>query len=138
MGFSARKVGRYFDSMAGRLFLLLLIGVIGSACLALGLANVRRQADLQQLNLAFIASRAQDFISLLNGASSAVRRSLVNQGIPGLHRATGKERPISWDTQFTAVLAARDFGAGSRASPFTPRSTAGSYQYAWSTAPALP
>ena len=55
---------RYFGSMAGRLFLFLLIGVMGSASIALGMANVRRQADLRRIRLERLTERVQDYISL--------------------------------------------------------------------------
>jgi hypothetical protein len=64
---------RYFGSMAGRLFLLLLLGVMGSASIALGMADVRRQADLRRIRLERVSDRVQDFISLVNSAPGPLR-----------------------------------------------------------------
>lgn len=106
------KMPRHLDSMTGRLFLLLVIGVIGSALLALGLASARRRADLDQINLAFIANRVQDFVSIVNSAPPSLRAAILAQGIPGLHTVTGRERAEAVDPRLTAMLAARQRGTG--------------------------
>lgn len=103
---------RYFDSMGGRLFLVLLIGVTASACLALGLANARHRADLERLNLQWIASRVQDFISLANSAPPALRRTMINRGVAGLHEVNGNEVAIRRDPELSEILASRGIAAG--------------------------
>jgi signal transduction histidine kinase len=75
---------RYFGSMAGRLFLFLLIGVSASASLALGVADVRRQSDLRRIELDRAVDRVQDFVSLANSQPRPVREQLVKAGVPGL------------------------------------------------------
>jgi signal transduction histidine kinase len=74
----------YFGSMAGRLFIFLLIGVIGSASLALGAADMRRQSDLRRIGQERLADRLQDYVSLTNSASGALRARLIADGVPGL------------------------------------------------------
>jgi signal transduction histidine kinase len=98
---------RYFGSMAGRLFLFLLIGVMGSASIALGMADVRRQADLRRIQLERLSERVQDFISLVNSAPGPLRVELISRGIIGLRPASGEEKIERADTKLTQRLNSR-------------------------------
>ena len=98
---------RYFASMTGRLFVFLLIGVIGSASLALGIADARRRADLQRIRLERLADRVQDFITFANRASDELRVKLISGGVPGLYPASGEEQIESVDTELTQRLTTR-------------------------------
>jgi signal transduction histidine kinase len=101
------NVQRYFGSMAGRLFLLLLVGVIGSASLALGLADLRRQSDMRRINMERVADRLQDLISVINSAPTPVRTKLLSEGIPGLHPPFGTEEITGTDPELTRLLDSR-------------------------------
>jgi signal transduction histidine kinase len=104
---------RYFGSMAGRLFLVLLVGVMGSASIALGMADVRRQADLRRIQLERLSDRIQDFISLVNSAPRALRVEMISRGITGLRPASGEEKIERADTELTQRLNSR-IGSGIR------------------------
>jgi signal transduction histidine kinase len=104
---------RYFGSMAGRLFLFLLVGVIGSASIALGMADMRRQADLRRIQLERLSDRIQDFISMVNGAPAPLRAELISRGISGLRPASGEEKIAKADTELTQQLNSR-IGPGIR------------------------
>ncbi|MEA3134137.1 MAG: hypothetical protein QOG17_1983 [Gammaproteobacteria bacterium] len=104
---------RYFGSMAGRLFLLLLVGVMGSASIALGMADVRRQADLRRIQLERLSDRIQDFISMVNSAPQPLRVELISRGINGLRPASGEEKIERADTALTQRLNSR-IGSGIR------------------------
>jgi signal transduction histidine kinase len=110
---------RYFGSMAGRLFLLLLVGVMGSASIALGMADIRRQADLRRIRLERISDRVQDFISLVNSAPAPLRMELISRGITGLRPASGAEKIEKADTELTQRLNSR-IGPGIRADHVIP------------------
>jgi signal transduction histidine kinase len=110
---------RYFGSMAGRLFLLLLLGVMGSASIALGMADVRRQADLRRIRLERISDRVQDFISLVNNAPAPLRMELISRGLTGLRPASGAEKIEKADTELTQRLSSR-IGPGIRADRMIP------------------
>jgi hypothetical protein len=105
---------RYFGSMTGRLFVFLLIGVIGSASVALGIADARRRADLQRIRLERLVDRVQDFIAFANNASATLRPKLMSAGVPGLYPASGAERIMSVDRELTQRLSNR-IGGGVRA-----------------------
>src|SRR3984893_1219391 len=94
----------YFRSMAGRLFLFLLVGVIGSASLALGMADMRRQADLRRIQSERLSDRVQDFISLANSAPRPLRGDLISGGISGLRPASGEEKIERADSELTERL----------------------------------
>src|ERR1700737_5120190 len=83
---------RYFGSMAGRLFLFLLVGVIVSASVALGMADVRRQADLRRIQWERLSDRIQDFISLVNSAPEPLRLQMISRGVSGRRPAPGEEK----------------------------------------------
>jgi len=108
------KLQRYFGSMAGRLFVFLLIGVVSSASLALVLADVRRYSDIQRINLERIADRVQDYVSFLNGTPTALREKVVSQGILGLRPPVGTEKVLEGDDRLTKLLVSR-IGPSSRA-----------------------
>jgi signal transduction histidine kinase len=98
---------RFFGSMAGRLFAFLLIGVVGSASLALVLADVRRYSDLERINLERVADRTQDFVSLLNGAPTGLRDRMLSEGILGLRPPLGTEKLLEKDDKLTKLLSSR-------------------------------
>src|SRR5260221_13911553 len=97
---------RYFGSMAGRLFLFLLVGVIVSASVALGMADVRRQADLRRIQWERLSDRIQDFISLVNSAPEPLRLRMISHGVGGLRPANGDEKIEKTDTELTRRLTA--------------------------------
>jgi len=113
------KPQRYLGSMAGRLFVFLLIGIIGSACLALGLADARRRSDLHQVQLERVVDRVQDLRSLANRASPALKAELAANGVPGLRPLAGTERVVEPDQELSQRLAMR-MGAGVKAETITP------------------
>src|ERR1700736_5762659 len=104
---------RYFGSMAGRLFLFLLVGVIVSASVALGMADVRRQADLRRIQWERLSDRIQDFISLVNSAPEPLRLQMISRGVSGLRPASGEEKIERADTDLTQRLNSR-IGSGIR------------------------
>src|ERR1700730_16083058 len=103
----------YFRSMAGRLFLFLLVGVMGSASIALGMADMRREADLRRIQLERLSDRIQDFISLVDSAPEPLRTELISHGIHGLRPASGEEKIDRADTELTQRLNSR-IGSGIR------------------------
>ncbi len=89
----------YFGTMAGRLFVLLLVGVIGSATLALAMADARRTADLHHLRLERVVDRLADFISLADRSSEPLRAELLENGVTGIREASGREQTIRPDPE---------------------------------------
>jgi signal transduction histidine kinase len=112
---------RYFGSMAGRLFLFLLVGVIGSASLALGLASMRRHSDMERINLERVVDRTQDLVSLINSAPKPLRAKMLSEGILGLRPPQGNERLLGPDAELTRQLVSR-LGPGSQARRADPSS----------------
>lgn len=110
---------RYFGSMAGRLFIFLLIGVVSAASLALLLADVRRHYDLERINLERVADRVQDYVSLLNGTPAALRNQVISKGILGLRSPVGTEKIIEDDYRLAKLLVLR-IGPSSRAQKAQP------------------
>lgn len=98
---------RYFGSMAGRLFVFLLIGVIGAASLALTMANARRATDLQRIRVERIADRMGVFLTLVDNASGPFREQLLDKGVPGIKRASGHETILGEDERMERGLTPR-------------------------------
>jgi signal transduction histidine kinase len=105
---------KYFNSIAGFLFLLLLIGSIGSASLALSIADWRQQSDLQRRHDERSAESVQDFIAVMDHAPEKLRPVLLKAGIPGVRPASGKEKTQKLDAGLTRELVSR-LGPGARA-----------------------
>jgi signal transduction histidine kinase len=98
---------RYFGSMAGRLFVFLLIGVVGAATLALSMADSRRASDLHHIRLERLADRMGDFLSLVDNTSEPLREELLTKGVPGIRRASGSEIIIGTDSRMMRGLSPR-------------------------------
>jgi signal transduction histidine kinase len=97
----------YIGTMAGRLFVFLLLGVITSATLALAFADVQRQADLNRIRADRVIDRMSDFLSVADHAQEPLRSELLANGVNGIRPANGKE-VIQWvDTELTNGLEAR-------------------------------
>lgn len=98
---------RYLASMAGQLFLTLLLGMLAAALMATLLANAKRQQDMQRQSLARSADRLQDYVQLLDSANAELRARLLELGGPGVLLMPEKMEGLGVDAAFTAVLAAR-------------------------------
>jgi signal transduction histidine kinase len=109
----------YFDSMAGRLFVFLLVGVVSSAGLALGIADLHRQADLGRLRWERLADRVQDFVSLADNAPSSLRTELMTNGVPGIYPSQGQEQVLKPEAELTQRLTRR-FGPNISAAAVEP------------------
>jgi signal transduction histidine kinase len=101
------KLRHFFSTMAGRLFVFLLIGVVGSATLALALADRQRQSDLLRIRFERLVDRMSDFLTVADNAPEPLRVELLANGVTGIRRATGTERIERRDSELTKRLAAR-------------------------------
>ena len=95
---------RYFGSMAGRLFVFLLIGVVTSASLALGVADMRRQADMHGIRVARLVDRVQDFVAVANSTSAPARARLARSGVPGLLPINSRQKTMKTDDELSQRL----------------------------------
>lgn len=98
---------RYLASMAGRLFLILLAGMLAAAVVATLLANAKRRQDFDRQNMARTADRLQGFVQLLDGGSAELRARLLDLGGPGVRLAPQDAQGRGRDPGFSAVLAGR-------------------------------
>jgi signal transduction histidine kinase len=97
----------FFATMAGRLFVFLLIGVVGSAALALALADRQRHSDLQRIRFERLVDRMSDFLSVADQASEPLRAELLANGVTGIRRASGAEAVQQLDVELTRRLQER-------------------------------
>jgi signal transduction histidine kinase len=97
---------RYVDTIAGRLFVLLLVGTLGSAALVMAYADAQRRADLRGMRVDRLADRLSDFLSLVDHAQEPLRAYLLANRIGGIRAANGREATSKEDTALTAVLSA--------------------------------
>ncbi|MBX3484720.1 ATP-binding protein [Phenylobacterium sp.] len=104
---------RFVDSMAGRIFLILLVGIVLSALLALTLADGRRRAEVDQLRLEGVADRTQYVWEQLGRAPEPERTRLAREGAAGV-RATLATTTAPSDVALTRLLTER-LGAAAQA-----------------------
>ncbi|HTK34042.1 MAG TPA: ATP-binding protein [Caulobacteraceae bacterium] len=100
-------VVRYFGSIAGLLFVILLIGALSSATLAWEIADAHRRSDIQRIRFDRVVDRVEDFVLTTDRVPAAFRKNLILQGFSDLHSPTGRERASSADPELAARLAAR-------------------------------
>jgi len=97
----------FFNSMSGRMFLILLFGSGISASVALLLAETSRRSELREFHLERSADRIQDFVALLNKADEDLRRQLSVDGARGIRVARSSAVAGAPDPAFTARLQRR-------------------------------
>ncbi len=78
-----KRLRLFLSSMAGRLFVILLVGMMVAAIGATLLAESRRQQEFERQNLARIADRLQGFVNLLDG-NPELRSRLLAVGGPSV------------------------------------------------------
>lgn len=100
-----RRVRGFLSSMAGRLFLILLIGMGVAAIGASMLVDVRRQAEFERQQAVRTADRLQGFVHLLD-ANPELRTRLLSAGA-GIRLAPEDVREQGADTELMAVLVQR-------------------------------
>lgn len=101
-----KRLRLFLSSMAGRLFVILLVGMMVAAIGATLLAESRRQQEFERQNLARIADRLQGFINLLDG-NPELRSRLLAVGGPSVREVKDDFRVGDVDQALMAVLAAR-------------------------------
>jgi signal transduction histidine kinase len=102
-----RRLRGYLSSMAGRLFLILLLGMLAAAVVATLLANAKRRQDFERQEMARTADRLQGYVELLDGTPPELRAKLLDLGGPGVRPAPADARGHGGDADFAALLAAR-------------------------------
>jgi signal transduction histidine kinase len=100
------KLLRYADTMAGRLFVLLLAGVVGTAIIALAYADAQRGSDLRGMRVDRVGDRLVDFLSLVDHAHEPLRAYLLANRIGGIRTVSGKEVILKEDPALAAGLTA--------------------------------
>ena len=96
-----------FSTMAGRIFLILLIGILLSASIALALADGKRRADLERVRLERVADRTQFFVSLLDRADQSERDLLLAGGDPTARGVSSDYLSGAKDAAMSELLGAR-------------------------------
>jgi signal transduction histidine kinase len=101
------NIARFLATMAGRLFVLLLIGIIASAALALTLSEREREAEISRIRYDRTGERMADFLAIVDRAPRGLRAELISAGVTGVRRATGREALHGPDADLTQGLSAR-------------------------------
>jgi signal transduction histidine kinase len=102
-----RRAAAFFRSMAGRIFVVLLLGVVASASVALSLADAKRRRDLDRAHLERAAERTQDFIHLLDSLPGPMRARLGEVPAAGVSVVTGEVKAIAPAPALGALLTSR-------------------------------
>jgi signal transduction histidine kinase len=98
---------QYIGTMAGRLFVLLLVGVLTSAALALVFAAAQRKGDLGRIRVERMVDRVSDFLSVADRSEEPLTTELLTKGVNGIRPVSGREVFERDDTALAAGLAAR-------------------------------
>lgn len=97
------RLRRFFASMVGRLFVILLLGMSVAAIGATMLASAKRQQEFERQNLNRIADRLQGFVNMLDG-NPELRDRLLMVGGPAVRRLPEGARLGREDAAMMAVL----------------------------------
>lgn len=102
-----RRLRAFLGSMAGRIFLVLLAGLLASTTAALTLAYIKRNAELQRIGLERAAERTATFVEYIEATPPELRRQLLAQGVPGVRPAPPDLSAEGFDTELQRLLAQR-------------------------------
>lgn len=100
-----KRLRAFFASMAGRLFVILLLGMSVAALAATALSNARRQQELERQQVARMADRLQGFVQLLD-ANPEIRQRLLGAAT-GVRLAPAQVRLLGPDPALAEQLAQR-------------------------------
>ncbi len=102
---------RFFDSMSGRVFLVLLFGILASAALTWWLAMSERQRAMTQSRNSHAVERTEQLILAVDVVPASARDAYLKvANRPGLHAETipaGPAAEPNRETEFSQALAAR-------------------------------
>lgn len=97
------RLRRFFASMVGRLFVILLLGMSVAAIGATMLASAKRQQEFERQNLNRIADRLQGFVNMLDG-NPELRDRLLMVGGPAVRSLPDGARLGREDAALMGVL----------------------------------
>jgi len=98
---------RFMESMAGRMFVVLILGVAVSVTLALVVAAINRNAELDRIHLERAADRAQNFLNLVEDGTPEMRQAVTGFGMPGVRFARPEAEGSTPDPDLTRLLTRR-------------------------------
>ncbi len=101
------RIVQFLATMAGRLFVLLLIGIIASATLALMLSERQRAAEMARIRYDRASERLGDFLAIADRLPPGIRADLISTGTTGIGRTTGRETLLGPDMAFGERLSTR-------------------------------
>ena len=104
----------FFGSMAGRIFVVSVLGAIVSTTLAIAMATALRNADLRRLELERLAERVEDFYALAGNLPPPIALDMIRRGIPHLRAAEPDAAGKGVDPVLTSLLSQR-LGRGAMA-----------------------
>lgn len=102
-----RRVRRFFSTMAGRLFLILLLGMSAAAMLATVLAEGRRAREIEHHDMLRTADRLNGYVGMLDDSQGELRARLLELGGPGIHSVSPDTPTLARDDAFAEVLEAQ-------------------------------
>ncbi|SEM37767.1 Signal transduction histidine kinase [Pseudoxanthomonas sp. GM95] len=102
-----KRLRGFFGSLAGRLFLILVLGMSAAAIGATLIANARRTQDFDRQLTERTAERVQGYVELLDGSEGDLRRNLLRVGGPSMRLLDTTPESRVDDPAFAALLQAR-------------------------------
>lgn len=117
-----KRIGAFFASMAGRIFLILLVGVTLSASLAYGIAETKRYGDLWKLDIARAVDRVEDVVASWRALPAGERDAFQIPRLRGVEPVTPDIQVGGGETFLEQQLAARLPGLTVQARRTTPES----------------
>ncbi len=105
------RLRHFLSSMTGRLFVILLAGMMAAAIVATLLAEARRRQEFEQQNLMRMADRLQGFVNLLEG-NPELRTRLLEAGGATVREARGEFHVGEEDAALRDILDDREGPVG--------------------------
>ncbi len=106
-GFLRGFLPGFLDAMAGRIFVILLIGIAASATLAITLADGHRIADIRRIQSVRTAERVAELIATLDRTPLAARAGVSRYGVSFVDAPAADLRDEQPDADLAGLLDAR-------------------------------
>lgn len=106
-----KTIRAFFDSMTGRVFLILVLGIGVAGSSALFLTDAWRRADLDRARLERAVDRMQGFVTLIGRADETARAELLQRGSEGVRVASADAAVKAPDPRLEKLLNTQLTGA---------------------------
>ena len=101
------RIRNFFASMTGRVFVILALGMVAAALIAVAITDAKSQRDFEKQLVERAVDRLQSYVQFLDAAPANLRELFLTTGGPGIHVQPADAKGVAPDATFQAALRER-------------------------------